>query len=64
MIKVTDLDTRICDYYNNPEGNTETFREYITSIEEDMDLEPQDLDNMEDWELNEYLDFIDVLCEK
>lgn len=57
-----DLDKRICDV----EGvqNTQTYREFIRSSEESFDMDKVDIDNMEDKELNEYIEFLDYLWDK
>lgn len=62
MISKSDLDKRICDCEEC--NNTETYREFITSSEEEMGIDPADIDNMTDEELNKYFEFIDYLWEK
>jgi hypothetical protein len=44
--------------------NTETFRDFIRSSENEFCMEPRDIDNMTDQELNEYIDFLDYLWDK
>lgn len=62
-ITVKDLDTKICDFYKDAE-NTETFREYIRNSEEFFGMEVLNVDDMENDELNRYLDILDYLWEK
>ena len=62
-IKKEDLDKRICDTEQGAE-NTQTWRDYIREGEKEFEMKNVDLDNMEDKQLNEHLDFIDYLGEK
>lgn len=64
-MKITkaDLDTRICDFYGRGD-NEETFREYIRLSEKQYCLYEEDLDNISDEELQEYIDFLDELWGK
>lgn len=58
-----NLDNRICDV--EPEAtNTQTYREYIREAEEEFDMQPSNLDNMEEIDLIRYLDFLDDLMMK
>ena len=62
MIKLKEnLDTKICDFYNNEDGNTETFREFMIRSEKEFEIENKNLDKMGNVELNNYLDFLDEL---
>ncbi len=63
MIKVSDLDKRICDV--EPDCiNDETYRHFITTSEEDFCMDHADIDHMTDDELNKYIEFIDFLWTK
>jgi hypothetical protein len=57
------LDTPICEL-SPAATNTETFRDFIRSSENEFCMEPRNIDNMADQELNEYIDFLDYLWEK
>lgn len=57
------LHIRICDVEIEA-VNTQTYSEYIKEAEEEFGLESLDLDSMTSEELNEYLDFLDVLWTK
>lgn len=57
------LDTPICEVV--PEANnTETYRDFIRSSENEFCMEPRDIDTMTDQELNEYIEFLDYLWDK
>jgi len=60
VIKTGDLDTRICDLCYLPK-NTETYREYIRNTEKKFDLQCRDVDNMDEEDLNDYLELLDSL---
>lgn len=55
-----DLDKRICDIEEGS-SNTETFREYIRSTENEFNIFAAPIDSMEDEELSDYLEFLDDL---
>jgi hypothetical protein len=57
------LDVRICDHVPKT-NNEETYREFIRNSEDEFELLPCDLDNMDDETLNLYLDFLDDLWNK
>lgn len=62
MIRVVDLDKRICDMKDCE--NTQTWREYIRETEEEFELYPMNLNDIRDWALEEYIDFLDELWDK
>ena len=63
LITKADLDTRICDL--EPEAqNIQTYREFIRESEMQFDMTSQDLDNMSDKFLNDYIGFLDHLWTK
>ena len=53
------LDSRICDIEECE--NTQTYREFIRETENAFGVAPQNLDNIDDEELNAYLDYLDDL---
>lgn len=53
------LDSRICDIEECK--NTQTYREFIRETENAFGIAPQNLDNIDDEELNAYLDYLDDL---
>jgi hypothetical protein len=57
------LDIPICEL-EPAATNTETFRDFISSSENEFCMEPRDIDSMTDQELNEYIDFLDYLWDK
>jgi hypothetical protein len=57
-----NLDKRICDVEGS--ANEETFREYIRNSEVEFGMEHMDIDNFDDENLNEYLEFLDYLWTK
>lgn len=63
MITKADLDTRICDFYGQGD-NEETFREYIRSSEDYFGMHEENLDDIFDEDLQEYIDFLDELWGK
>lgn len=64
MIKVEYLDKRICDVCSDS-LNTQTYREFIRESEEELGLEClPNLDFLEDWELDDYIEFLDELWNK
>lgn len=63
MIKLSDLDKRICDCVEGAE-NTETFREFIKSSEEYFYLAPYEPALKDEYELNNYINFLDYLWTK
>jgi hypothetical protein len=63
IIRKEHLDIPICDHSDNA-TNEETYREFIRNSEEEFGMVPIDLDNIDDGELNAYLDFLDYLWEK
>lgn len=63
VIKKEHLDIPICDVEENA-TNEQTFREFIRESENEFEMEPKDLDNVDDGELNAYLDFLDYLWTK
>lgn len=58
-----NLDNRICDVEVGA-TNTQTYREYFREAEEEFDMYPSDLDDMEEIDLVRYLDFLDDLMNK
>jgi hypothetical protein len=62
-IQKTDLDKRICDVETNA-TNTQTFREFIRQSEKEFDMKEENLDNMDEQNLNDYLEFLDYLWTK
>lgn len=62
MIRVEDLDKRICDMEDCE--NEQTYREFIRESEEEFGIEHANLDFMEDFELDDYFDFLDELWNK
>lgn len=58
-----ELDKRICDVEEGA-TNTQTYREYIREVEENLGLERKDLYHMSDEELTDYLDWLDYLESK
>ncbi|ENY8941375.1 hypothetical protein ACHDL8_000983 [Clostridioides difficile] len=62
-MKKEDLDKKICDVEIEAD-NTQTYREFIVSAEEEIGTGSADLDNMTDEELTVYLDFLDELLLK
>ena len=62
MIRVEDLDKRICDMEDCE--NTQTWREYIRETEEEFELYPMNLNDIRDWALEEYIDLLDELWDK
>lgn len=62
-ISVSNLDKKICDVEVNA-LNYQTYREFITEIENEFNIDPQNIDLMNDSELRDYLDFLDELCIK
>lgn len=58
-----NLDNRICDCENDA-NNTFTYREFIRFTEKDFGLQEIDLDNMNEEELQQYLEFLDELYDK
>jgi hypothetical protein len=63
MIKIEDLDKRICDVEKDT-TNTQTYREFIIGSENEFGMENQDLDNMSNEELDKYMEFLDYLWYK
>ncbi len=57
-LSVQDLDKKICDIYGYGD-NDETLREYILDTEDTFKLEPKDLSNITDNELNKYVVILD-----
>ncbi len=57
-LSVQDLDKKICDIYGYSD-NDETLREYILDTEDTFKLEPKDLSNITDNELNKYVVVLD-----
>ena len=55
VIEKEDLDTRICDVMPY-EGDTETYREFITNIEKEFGFDPAPIDTFTTKELNEYVE--------
>lgn len=64
MIRVKDLDTRICDFYKTKKSNAQTFREFIRESERYYFKYEADLDNMSDYVLNKYIEFLNELRNK
>lgn len=63
MITVKHLDVRISD--NEPQAeNNETYRNFIRTSEDEFGMEPRDIDNMTDKELDTYFEFLDYLWDK
>lgn len=62
MVLKEDLEKRICDCEEC--NNSQTYREYIRGTEDEMELEPADIDSMTVEELNEYIDYLDFLWRK
>ncbi len=62
MIKISDLDKRICDVESG--DNTQTFREFIIESEEMLEIEKADVDSMTSEELNSHIDWLDDMWEK
>lgn len=63
MISENNLDKRICDDIDGSK-NTQTYREYIRDSEEQFGLEEYPLDNMNDFDLLDHLEFLDYLWTK
>jgi hypothetical protein len=62
-MKKEHLDIPICEIERQA-SNTETYREFIQSSEEEFGMDPASLDELTDEELKEYIDFLDYLWEK
>jgi len=63
MIKKEYLDKRICDIYEE-EAGTNTLREWIIECEDEYEIGNKDLNSMTDKEINEYVEWLEYLCEK
>jgi hypothetical protein len=63
MFNKENLDKRICDCVEDT-NNTQTFREYIRESEEEFGIDPKELDNMKDYEIHQYINWLDYLWEK
>lgn len=63
MISKGNLDKRICDIEVGT-TNTQTYREFIRQSEEEFGIEPENIDEMYDSELREYMEQLDYLWEK
>lgn len=63
MITKAYIDKRICDTVEGAK-NTQTWKEFIRECEDDFGLENNNLDTMTDKAINEYIDWLDYLCEK
>lgn len=62
---VSDLDTKICDFYDAPEcDNEQTFRQFIRESEDNFGIAEANLDAMSNEEFLDYLDHLDYLWEK
>lgn len=60
-----NLDTRICDYYiEDNVTNEQTFREFIIEAENLFNIEHEYIDNMNDNQILEYIEFLDYLYDK
>lgn len=60
-----NLDTRICDYYiEDNVTNEQTFREFIIEAENSFNIEHEYIDNMNDKQILEYIEFLDYLYDK
>lgn len=49
---------------DKPVNDNETLREYIKNSENELGMDPSEIDTMKDSELNEYIEFIDYLWTK
>ena len=58
-----NLNKRICDCEEDA-TNKQTYYEFIKEGEQIFELEEKELDNMNEKELNDYLNFLDFLFEK
>ena len=58
-----NLDKRICDCEQGAE-NTQTYREFIAEIEQELGLRYSDVDNMIEEEVREHLEWLDNICGK
>lgn len=59
----TDLDIRICDLEEEAE-NTETYREFIRNSEKIFGLRQENIDQMDEQNLNDYLNFLCDMWDK
>lgn len=57
------LDLRICDVEEGV-SNTQTYREFMMSVYDDLGVEAPDLDSMTDERLNRELDWCDDMMDK
>ena len=57
------LDLRICDVEEGA-SNTQTYREFMTSVYDDLGVDSPDLDSMTDEKLSRELDWCDEMMDK
>lgn len=62
MILKENLDKRICDC--EEVENTQTYRDFIREAEEQFNIAPSPIDEMEEDELQNYFEHMDYLWEK
>lgn len=63
MFSKDNLDKRICDCEESAE-NTQTYREFIRESENEFEIEPSDIDLMDEDELVNYFNFMCELWDK
>lgn len=63
MFSKANLNKRICDCEESSE-NTQTYREFIRDSENEFEIEPSDIDLMDEDELINYFNFMCELWDK